>query len=398
MARILLTWELGAGLAHLMNFRSLARGLAARGHQVCLAVRELSQVHRVFEPGEFPVLQAPWKSRRVPAVDPIVTFADLLFNIGFAEPRELASLVDAWRHLFAMLCPDLILCDHSPTALVAARGAVFACGTVGSGFFCPVDEAPIRPFPFVDEKYFKEAVSREQLVLGNINQVLRTRNLPAIEQVTKLFHNPTVENYLLTYPELDHYPHRREGRYWGARPYGAGDAFVPPGGDGPCVFGYLKPFPAMEAAMEELRRMNIRGVIYADGWESSLRAKHATARLQFPNGPIAISDAAKACDLAITNSTHGASVAMLLAGKPLVQIPLLMEQALFGQAVERLRAGITGYSKDPKSVAQCVGQVLDNPKYRSAAQLFAAKYRDFPHEAQLERMLDRMEAMAQRHG
>jgi UDP:flavonoid glycosyltransferase YjiC (YdhE family) len=37
MATILLTWELGAGLGHLVNLLPLARGLLQRGHRVYAA-------------------------------------------------------------------------------------------------------------------------------------------------------------------------------------------------------------------------------------------------------------------------------------------------------------------------------------------------------------------------
>ena len=46
MARILLTWELGGGLGHLMNLRPLAEGLTRRGHRVVAALRDLSSARQ----------------------------------------------------------------------------------------------------------------------------------------------------------------------------------------------------------------------------------------------------------------------------------------------------------------------------------------------------------------
>ena len=48
MGSVLLTWELGAGLGHLVNLLPLARGLAERGHRVTAMLRDLSQAEKVF--------------------------------------------------------------------------------------------------------------------------------------------------------------------------------------------------------------------------------------------------------------------------------------------------------------------------------------------------------------
>lgn len=46
----------------------------------------------------------------------------MLLNLGYRHVDELQASVRAWKNLFAMLQPDLLVCDHSPTALLVARG------------------------------------------------------------------------------------------------------------------------------------------------------------------------------------------------------------------------------------------------------------------------------------
>ena len=119
--RILLTWELGGGLGHLMNLRPLAQELAARRHQVFVAARDLSLGPRVFDVLPVVLLPAPWKSRPTEQVSPVATYADLLLNIGCGDADCLTAQLQAWRNLFGLVQPDLLVCDHSPTALLAAR-------------------------------------------------------------------------------------------------------------------------------------------------------------------------------------------------------------------------------------------------------------------------------------
>ena len=101
------------------------------------------------------MLPAPWKSRPTEQVETVVTYADLLLNIGFGDGEAFTVHLHAWRNLFELVQPDLLVCDHSPTALLAARTLTSAYGTltpalsqgeremrfpvatVGTGFFTP---------------------------------------------------------------------------------------------------------------------------------------------------------------------------------------------------------------------------------------------------------------------
>ena len=132
--RLLLTWELGSGLGHLMNLRPFVVGLASRGHQVFLAARDLSQIRQVFGEGKITPLQAPWASRRTRIIEPITTYADLLLSAGFGDENSLEAHVEAWHSLFALVDPELMICDHAPSALLAAKDGAFPVATVGSGF------------------------------------------------------------------------------------------------------------------------------------------------------------------------------------------------------------------------------------------------------------------------
>jgi hypothetical protein len=210
MARVLLTWELGGGLGHLMNLRPLAVALAARGHRVFLAAGDLSRVPGVFagssgqwsvvgdqlapgsargseapsprpsptgrgSEGEITVLAAPWKTARTKTVETIVTYADLLLNIGFGDGDSFTVHQQAWRNLYDLVKPDVLICDHSPSALLAARGQSFAVATVGTGFFTPVDESPLRLLRKVLPEELPAVRAREQRLLEIMNAHCRSQ-------------------------------------------------------------------------------------------------------------------------------------------------------------------------------------------------------------------------------
>src|SRR5437764_11706080 len=137
MATILLTWELGAGLRHLQRLRPLAAELSRRGHRVFAAVRELSRAHSTFRGVDVALLQAPVKLRPpVSEFRPPLTFPHILHNVGFGDDTELAALASAWRNLIEAVRPDVVVCDHSPTALLALRGVPPRRALIGTGFCC----------------------------------------------------------------------------------------------------------------------------------------------------------------------------------------------------------------------------------------------------------------------
>src|ERR1700728_2291050 len=123
MATIFFAWELGGGLGHLMRIAPLAKALTAQGHRVFLAARDLSRVESIYLGSGVQYVQAPFLNAQFePGYEKPVYFADLLHNIGFADDGCLLAHAEAWRSLYRLVRPDLIVFDHSPTALLAARG------------------------------------------------------------------------------------------------------------------------------------------------------------------------------------------------------------------------------------------------------------------------------------
>src|SRR5688500_1585738 len=122
MATVLMTWELGGGLGHLMQLRAIGQRLLRRGHRVIAALREVSHAKQLVDDG-VEVLKAPAKTLGLGyEILPPQTYAHLLHNIGFCEGKEASAMVSAWLAIYQQCSPDLILFDHSPTALLAARG------------------------------------------------------------------------------------------------------------------------------------------------------------------------------------------------------------------------------------------------------------------------------------
>ncbi|HEX4000857.1 MAG TPA: hypothetical protein VHX65_20080 [Pirellulales bacterium] len=270
MATILLAWELGGGLGHLMNLRPIAIELPRRGHRVFAALRDLSQAHKIFGGSGVALLQAPFKHGRMLEIQPCCTFAHILHNVGFSNVDELSTMVGAWRQIFEFVRPDLIVFDHSPTALLAARGVAVRKALIGTGFFAPPNVAPLpnlRTWLAVDRAQLQ---TDESQVLATMNATLDRLGQSPLQNVAELFAEVD-ENFLLTFRDLDCYERPAETNYFGMW---AGNIGAPPqwpAGPGRKVFGYLKPFSELPRLLQELCRSGNPTLLYAPGIDPRLR-------------------------------------------------------------------------------------------------------------------------------
>ena len=108
--------------------------------------------------------------------------------------------------------------------------------------------------------------------------------------------------------------------------------------------------------------------------------------------------AAAECDAAVLHAGQGATAAVLLAGKPILQIPLVLEQRLTADATARLGAAevVTDRAKDPAAAVQKLDLLLTDPRYATAARGFARKYSNFDPAEQVQRMVARVEELMQK--
>ena len=171
MAKVLFAWELGAGLGHIMQFAPLANGLAALGHRVFAALRELRSAVGTLDPA-VQLLAAPFRNGLPPTPRATRNFADLLQDVTFESERMLGGHVAAWRTIYGLVKPDLIVFDHSPTALLAARGMNVRKLVIGVGFLVPPDLCPFPALTPRAQTVGDDIAATEEQVLERANRVL----------------------------------------------------------------------------------------------------------------------------------------------------------------------------------------------------------------------------------
>lgn len=393
MARILYCWELGGEYGHISSFLPVAQALRQRGHEVVFAVKDLSRIEYVLRGEGFRYLQAPvWLPEVSNLPEPSVSYAEILHRFGFLHPTELLAMAKAWRALYALVGPDLLVVDHGPTALLAARGLGLRRVMLGVGFFSPPRLHPlptIRPWLPVPPA---RLVAAEQSALATANAVLTALDAPALVQLADLF--DVDEDFLCTFAELDHYQGRGEARYWGPRFHvEGGDTPAWPDGEGARIFAYLKHECAgFDEMMRLLGRLPYRTLAHVPGLSEARRRGYETPRLWVSPRPVNMCHVGANCELAVCNAGMGTVAALLLAGRPLLLLPMHLEQIITARNVIRLGAGLVIRPVDQAADYQgLLERLLADRTFADQARAFAERHAGFDPQVQVVQIAQRCE-------
>jgi hypothetical protein len=396
----LLTWELGGGVGHCVNLQPVANGLLARGWEVWVAVRELPVARKLFGAGEVKWLQAPFLSGSPPnLIQPALSFTHILHNIGFGEDRLLEALLGGWQSLFEVIEPDILVCEHAPTALLASRWFDVRRVVMGTGFFSPPNVAPMPDVRFwvtPDPGDAARLERDEAAVLSRVNRLLERSARPRLSHLAQLYADVDA-NYLISFAELDHYPQRLGGEYWGM--WSPTQTAPPswPEGAGPRVFAYLKPMAHPQALEQILAALNILGtpcLAYLAGTDLQCRSDRRSAMVRLVDEPVNVREVAETCDAVVLNGNAGTATEFLLAGIPQLHIPNFLEQAVLAKLVERLGAGLTIFQDQFAAFSNGIESILHDRNYRDAAQRFSHQYSSYdPAEIQ-HRLLSQIDSLA----
>jgi UDP:flavonoid glycosyltransferase YjiC (YdhE family) len=391
MARIAYAWEFGANLGHIGPFLPMARALRERGHAVSWLVTDVHAAARLLPKEDFAWLQAP-RVVETPREGPPLNYADILLRFGYARTDSLLGLVVAWRELFRLTGAQLVMGDHAPSALLAARTLDLPVVMFSSGFYVPPRQRPLpnmRPWnPLPQERL----LALEDEALASINAVLAHFGKAPLEAACQLF--DVAENTLLGFPELEHYADRGPACYWGNLPdAGVGVEPVWPDLPGKRLFAYIRrECRHHEALLEALKELRQPTVVFFPDAPAALVERFSAPYLVFSAAPLNLDATAAKVDAAVTYGGLATSTRFLLAGKPMLVLPNHLEQYLLARRIEEMGAGLLCDPEKPAvDLPQKLQRVVFDPSFTANAAAFATKYAAFPQAVVIANLVRRVE-------
>jgi UDP:flavonoid glycosyltransferase YjiC (YdhE family) len=396
MARIAFAWELGNSVGHVFSCAGLARALHAKGHAIAFVLRELRPLSLLPETKAYDVYQAPCSPREALGAGIPVSFADILLGCGWRDPKELAALVGGWRTLLTRWNADLLIADFAPTALLAGRSLGLRRVTYGNGFFTPPRLSPLPPFRVDSPPDAARVAAADAEALASANDALSAFEADPLACLADAF--AAEEDFLCTFPELDHYGTRPLSGYWGPRlRTDLGNPMDWPEGVGKRVLVYVQnTLPQLDALIDQLAASSYRVIAYIPGLDEPRRARLAGRGRVVIDRPIRLDLVLPRADALVC---HGGEIAggAIASGVPTLLFPTHYEQYLLARRIEQLGAG--GWCPPTANAASVqVGllAIAEDARYLAAARAFAQRYRAWSPSEQRRRIGARIEELLAR--
>lgn len=388
MAQLLFVWELGANLGHLSRDLILARACRAAGHQIILAVADLVTATSVFEQEGFTLVQAPLIRKSIKRSQAPVNYADMLLHEGYDDIAGLKAAIVGWIGLYKLAKPDLVIFNHAPTALIAARIRKLNVLMVGTGFEIPPPISPppsFRPWQEIPQSILQHA---ENQVLVHINHLLINNGQPPLQHLHCLFEATQVQ--LNTFSDLDPFGPRFNCDYVGPiyeLPTSATVSTIDwESQSKKRIFAYLRPnMGTCKKILNALQFIDAEIVCAIPNmpmeWDSQYN------KLRLFSHPVDLTSLLSTADLVITYGA-GTIATALLAGSPVILIPQMIEQFLHGIPLERTGAGLMW--RDQSDELQCISFIntlLTTSSFKLQAGTFAKKYGDYKVQHATQKLL-----------
>ena len=397
MARILIAWELGGNLGHLLRQMLIARELRKRDHQVLFACRDLGAAAAIAGREGFACVQAPSvrvdkRHLRAPQC-----YADILAACGFAEVATIEAAACGWFGLIDVFGPQVMLCDHAPLAQFAARLRGLPVMQVGTGFELPPATHPLpilKPWHQIAES---EVFEREARMVACMNQLCERHGIKPLARLSDLY--ATQAPVLATFPELDHFPRGETASYAGAL-FSEEDGLdvewhTKPGASAERrVFAYLRADSSLAAVLQALSRTNAEVIAALPDSAPKLIERFQSARMRiYPHAVRA--SIVRSADVVVSNGGHGLTAAALLAGAALCLLPRSLEQWLLAQRVVKMGAGLSlNPDQVEGGVEKVVADLVLGGACREAARRFAGKYGEFDRTVVVGRIVAGLESLS----
>lgn len=379
--RILFAWQLGANYGHLATDLPVAECLRRRGHDVSFAVADMRVAAEILSPSGFSFTPIPGPiSPSVPSPPP-ASYAQIMHACGFGDHRDLVRLLDAWSALITQADARVLVADHAPMAVLAAHLVDIPTVMIGSGFTIPPMVSPlpsIRPWEVIKLDRLQHV---ESIVLSNINAIIARLGKPPFTRLAELFAHP--KRLLTTFPELDPYGTREDGRYIGPISSESNSKAVTwRSGSLPRIFAYLRPtVPRIAAILTALEESAAQVIVAMPGASSELQQHFESTSVTLLSHAVPLAPLLSDADLVVSYGGAGTIAQSLLAGVPMLLVPENAEQYLSAMQVANLGAGVLVVLKqEDNDIARALEQLLGNPTYREGARRIATRYQSFDRD------------------
>lgn len=376
---ILLAWEYGRNLGHLVRLIQVQRLMQKRGGTCTLVVPDAYVAHPWLLRSQVPVRVAPplrplrasqEEGRR--RVGRLYSFADVLFDLGFAEVAALEVAVAGWLELFSAEKPQGVLCDYAPVAQLAARLAGLPTTQLTNGFDAPPPEFPLFDRALRGPHLERLNAERVDKVAASVERVGRSHGVTDLRLHDLM---RWARKMLDGIPETDPYGPRVDAAYVGPFIAEIQDVYVPQWRADikrKRIFGYLRGSmaPHVLGAISSVGASAI--CVWPDATEDVL-CHYKESTVQLTKRPVDLGIALAGADAVINYGSSSVVSCALLAGKPQMMVPTDVEKLILSRRIEQQGAGII-WRPGMASLPMSIDRLLSDSTLDAAAATIARRH------------------------
>lgn len=365
---MLLAWELGEGLGHLPPLKAIALALKPLGVKPVFALRETQHAGPALRDVRADMYVAPHWAK--PSKPPFKTesFADILGANGYSTGEHATGMIGAWDRLVDEVKPDLIVCDHAPSAMLSAYGRI-PVAFVGNGFAVPPADDPQFP-PYTPGVGSPEG---QDVVLEAISFAFRRLGRAAPATLTAPFKGDFRGVY--SFPLIDSYRSVRRERVLG--PIEPQPPLVPLP-DRPRLFVYSAlDFARIDALFQCLMDIGPEASVYLRGNLGPRAAILRSRGVEVFEKPQPFAEIMPRASVVFSHAGSGFTNAALASGRPHITFPRHFEAKASAMGLEQAGCGIRLETLEVESFRAAYRRANMDTAMREAAQRVGQDAQDF---------------------
>lgn len=369
MLGALLAWEAGGGRGHVVPLRTIAEAVSDRfTFDAALCELEHKDELAAFcEPVQGPWLPYSGEYRESQGNPPSATWGEVLADIGFRRPEILRECIGWWQGVIRECDISLVIADHAPCALLAARGLGVPSIAIGAGYWLPPPN--MDAFPVLLPR-FSRLLYDEAETVDIVNSVVPEFGIPKLRRLPEIYE--ASDQLVFSLDMLDPY---REWRKQPLLPPIVGGTVEPASG-GDEIFVYFSTTEKSDPGlMEAIGSLGVPVRAFIPGLDALLAEGLARRGVIVERSAVPPDLVAERSRLIINAAQHGTLCLGLGAGLPQVAVPQQREQLYNALAAER-RGVLVNVEKEDRSAERFRSIVLD--AYEDAAM--ARRARDLAEE------------------
>jgi Glycosyltransferase family 28 C-terminal domain len=395
MSRIVFCWEMGDDFGHLGNFYPIVKLLSTHGHEIIILVKEIGKVGHFNWPERVKIIPSP--QLKLGVVKPRLTtcFADILLSQGYGSVEMLKYAAIAWKNIFDLIQPDIIVFDHAPTALLSVRGKKIAKIITSYSFITPpAGSLPVnyRPWETPNNNAMNDA---ENIAIDNINQVAKILDLVLINHSSDLF--DVDKTIIYGYREIDIYrTFRTAESYTGSLI--AKTNFQPAKWKKDTaikIFAYLKyGYKQSDMMLSILSELQANVICFYSGASIEDCQQYSSSHQCVSNSPFDLCSVYDDVDLVISHAGGGMVYSALHFGRPMIFLPLQLEQYNTAHILESMKVSVSIDGKiNHHDAKKKIQDFMHDPAYLKNAMDLSKKIKENDHFSSEKEIVETIERL-----